>query len=80
MLELLSDPQVWIAFATLTALLPLFWLPPKQSVAALVLALATTLWLARLFKRRIGGYTGDVLGAIEQVAEIAMLLCLAALL
>jgi len=60
-----------LALATLTALLPLLWLPLSQSIAALVLALAATLWLARLFKRRIGGYTGDCLGATQQLAEVA---------
>lgn len=35
---------------------------------ALAAAIAT-LWLARLFARRIGGYTGDCLGAVQQVSE-----------
>jgi len=60
-----------LAFATLTALLPLFLLPPRSAMAGLVLALAATLWLGRLFKRRIGGYTGDCLGATQQLAEVA---------
>ncbi len=34
----------------------------------------------RLARARIGGYTGDVLGAIEQLGEIAVLLAAAALL
>jgi adenosylcobinamide-GDP ribazoletransferase len=29
-------------------------------------------------RREIGGYTGDVLGAVQQVGEIAMLLAAAA--
>jgi adenosylcobinamide-GDP ribazoletransferase len=60
-----------LAFATATALLPLCWLPPWPAIAGLVLALGATLWLARLFKRRIGGYTGDCLGATQQLAEVA---------
>ena len=32
-------------------------------------AALAALWLARLFLRRIGGYTGDCLGAVQQVAE-----------
>ena len=67
-----------LAFATLTALAPLAFLPPRSAVAGLLLALAATLWLACLFKRRIGGYTGDCLGATQQLAEIAFyggLLC-----
>lgn len=41
---------------------------------------AVAVWLlARLARRQIGGITGDVLGAGQQVAEIAFLLALAAL-
>ena len=47
-------------------------------LAALLLAALATLWLARLFKRHIGGYTGDCLGAVQQFSEVAFycgLLC-----
>ena len=45
-------------------------------LAAGLMGLATI----RLARARIGGYTGDVLGAIEQLGEIAVLLTAAALL
>ena len=67
-----------LLFAGLTAVLPLLFLPPRQVATAIVLALLATLWLARKFKRRIGGYTGDCLGATQQFAEVAFyggLLC-----
>ena len=67
-----------IACAGLTALFPLAMLPFVQVVPAVAGALLATLWLARLFKKRIGGYTGDCLGATQQLAEIAFyggLLC-----
>jgi adenosylcobinamide-GDP ribazoletransferase len=67
-----------LAFAALTAALPLWLLPLSQVIPAVLLALLATLWLARLFKRRIGGYTGDCLGATQQLAEVAFyggLLC-----
>ena len=41
-----------------------------------VLAAALAIWARRL----IGGYTGDVLGAIEQVFEIGFLLGVAAII
>jgi adenosylcobinamide-GDP ribazoletransferase len=41
------------------------------SVAALALA-----GLETLARRQIGGYTGDVLGAAQQVTEVAILLAL----
>lgn len=39
-----------------------------------LLASIATLWLSRLFARRIGGYTGDCLGAVQQVSEVAIYL------
>jgi adenosylcobinamide-GDP ribazoletransferase len=32
-------------------------------------------WLRDLFMRRIGGYTGDCLGAVQQISEVAIYLC-----
>jgi adenosylcobinamide-GDP ribazoletransferase len=42
-------------------------------VAVVVLAIVIAL-MARLSLRQIGGQTGDVLGALEQVSEIVILL------
>ena len=42
--------------------------------AGALAALVATLWLARLFARRIGGYTGDCLGAVQQVSEVMIYL------
>lgn len=67
-----------LAFAGATALLPLLFLPPWQALAGCLLAALATIWLARLFRRQIGGYTGDCLGATQQLAEVAFyggLLC-----
>jgi adenosylcobinamide-GDP ribazoletransferase len=66
-----------LIFAGITALLPVLLLP-EQSIPALLFAAGATFWLYRLFKRRIGGYTGDCLGAVQQLAEVAFycgLLC-----
>lgn len=60
-----------LAFAALTAILPLLLLPPRQAMLGALLAGLATLWLARLFKRQIGGYTGDCLGATQQLSEVA---------
>ena len=38
-------------------------------LGAVLAALAAALWLGQKFVRRIGGYTGDCLGAVQQVAE-----------
>ncbi|MDO5621338.1 MAG: adenosylcobinamide-GDP ribazoletransferase [Paracoccus sp. (in: a-proteobacteria)] len=47
-------------------------------VVVLIVALVT-LWMGRLARQRLGGRTGDVLGAVQQCAEAAALIGLAAL-
>ena len=46
-------------------------------IVACSFALLALLWLGRLFKRRLQGFTGDCLGATQQVCEIAFYLGLA---
>ena len=74
------------AFALLT-LLPSFLLPwlllnsfPTASLLlALLLMLLATSYMARLLNRRLGGYTGDGLGATQQLTELAAYLAFAIL-
>lgn len=70
--------SVWaaLAIAALIALVALGFVALPTLLAGAVAAYA----MFAIARRQIGGYTGDVLGAIEQAAEIAMLLFLAALL
>lgn len=63
-----------VAFALLVALWPLAWLAPVQAAQAVALGALLALILAMAARRLIGGYTGDVLGAIEQVFELGFLL------
>lgn len=66
-----------LAFAALWGLAPCVLLPLPQAVVALTLVALVT-WLAgRTFVRRLGGYTGDCLGATQQLTEIAFYLGLA---
>jgi len=66
---------VEFAIAALTALLPaaVLLVTGQTSLAAVIgavlAALAAALWLGHKFLRRLGGYTGDCLGAVQQVAE-----------
>ncbi len=61
-----------LALAISTGLLPaLALLAPLPALSALALAALVTLWLARLFLRRLGGHTGDLLGAVQQATELA---------
>jgi adenosylcobinamide-GDP ribazoletransferase len=66
------------ALPAFTALLPLLLLPPLAALLGSLFAALATLWLARLFRQQIGGYTGDCLGATQQLSEVAFycgLLC-----
>ncbi len=47
---------------------------------AAVAALAVALWMARWLHRRLGGYTGDGLGATQQFCELAVYLAVLAAL
>ncbi|MDE2429989.1 MAG: adenosylcobinamide-GDP ribazoletransferase [Burkholderiales bacterium] len=70
--------------ACLTVLIPmlalLWWHPiaAQRILIAIVLMLVSAAWLARLFVRKIGGYTGDCLGAVQQLTEVACYLGLLA--
>jgi len=72
------------AIAAVTALLPgavlvasgllaFTWLAACVAAAAL-----SALWLARKFQARLQGYTGDCLGAVQQLAEVAVYLVIVA--
>ena len=62
------------------ALAPLLLLPPMVALALVMIGLLvfalTQLW----FKRKLQGYTGDALGASQQIHEILIYLVLSALL
>ena len=53
----------------------LSWLTIAACVAS---AAAAAVWLGAKCVARIGGYTGDCLGAVQQVSEVAIYLCLLA--
>jgi adenosylcobinamide-GDP ribazoletransferase len=67
-----------LAFAALTCLWPLLILGLAPSLVGCLLGAFAATWLALTAQRRIGGYTGDVLGAAEQLFETAFLLAVAA--
>ncbi len=51
------------------------WLPQAALLSGVIACAIATWWLARLCVRRIGGYTGDCLGAVQQVSEAVFYLC-----
>ena len=68
----LSPGEMLVALAF--TLLGLAMLPPFKALSGVLLAALATVWLALKFKRWLGGYTGDCLGATQQVSEIAFYL------
>jgi adenosylcobinamide-GDP ribazoletransferase len=69
------DAGIAVALAVVVALL---CLPVKLAVLAIVLTALAAAATAALAYRQIGGVTGDVFGAAEQVAETLVLVMLAA--
>jgi adenosylcobinamide-GDP ribazoletransferase len=73
-------PAETIIAALLGGIALVLALGTAAGIAALVLVALACMLMARLSLRQIGGITGDVLGAIEQVNEILVLLVGAAIL
>lgn len=61
-----------IAFAGMTGIAPLVLFGDGWIFAVLVPVYVTERFLGSYFKKWIGGYTGDCLGAVEQVCEIVI--------
>lgn len=60
-----------LAIAAGFGMLPLILIGPFAALVVIIIVILTTLWAARMFKRRLGGYTGDCLGATQQCTELA---------
>lgn len=61
---------------TISLLIGLTLLPASAFFFAVLLALTTAAGIALLARRKIGGITGDTLGATQQLSELAILLAL----
>jgi adenosylcobinamide-GDP ribazoletransferase len=59
---------------TLGVIIVVICLGPVAGLAAIFAAALATTAVGLLARRQIGGYTGDVLGAVQQASEIAILL------
>ena len=71
------EPQdVWLALAT--GIMPMLFLP-WQTILSLLLGLGLLRWCSRHYlQSRLGGYTGDCLGAVQQLAELLIYLLVVA--
>jgi adenosylcobinamide-GDP ribazoletransferase len=70
-------PEALVAVGT--GGLPLIMFTPARAALAVALTAAATLAMALLARKLIGGVTGDVLGAVEQLAETGLLMGAAAM-
>lgn len=66
-------PLSHLGVAALFGLLPLLFLHPPWYLG-LVPVVAVWVWFSLILKKRIGGYTGDCLGAMQQLTEVAFYL------
>lgn len=67
-----SGNSFWIA--AFFGVSPLLLLPPVSIIYISVLCLIVFMVFSSYTKRRIGGYTGDVLGATQQLCEVSFYL------
>ncbi len=72
------DQESWVTALVLGGLLGFLFLGPGGGLMALAMAIIAVAALAWLAERQVGGFTGDVLGAQQQAAEIAVLAAAAA--
>lgn len=82
MQALFASGWMWLALAIVWLVFPnaMSQISIGQGMLALVLALIATDYMRRLLRRRLDGYTGDGLGATQQLSEVAIYAGLAATL
>lgn len=68
----LTRNALWVASAF--GLLPLLLLPANAALMGVAVGLLATIWLGRKLQKWLGGYTGDCLGATQQLSELAFYL------
>ena len=61
----------------ITSIFILLLLPPDQALLSIILAMVSVGTVGLLATRKIKGYTGDILGAAQQVSETTILVYLA---
>lgn len=69
----LAQNQSWsdLLILGLLGLLPLCLLSIEAAMGLLLIGLSLRIWIKRWLLRQLGGYTGDCLGATQQLTELA---------
>ncbi|MGQ8335688.1 adenosylcobinamide-GDP ribazoletransferase [Sunxiuqinia sp. A32] len=65
-----------LIFAVLFGLVPTVFFPWQFLALLVPLSLLVTFLFKKYIERKIGGYTGDCLGALQQIIEVLFYLCL----
>ena len=74
-----GTPPRWAALVAIASALGVSsWLAPYRAAFCVVAALIAGGAIALVAHRKIGGYSGDVLGAVQQCVELAVLLAILA--
>jgi len=77
----LSSNDRWLGIlVTSLATMFLVYLSPGATLLSILIACLTALIFMIYSRHKIGGYTGDVLGATQQLSEVGFYLCFAACL
>jgi adenosylcobinamide-GDP ribazoletransferase len=67
-----------VALASLIAAIAVLWISPARLLVLLALQFLVFVIFRAYIMRRTGGYTGDVLGALQQLSEVTFYLAMAA--
>ncbi|GAB3519580.1 adenosylcobinamide-GDP ribazoletransferase [Photobacterium alginatilyticum] len=73
-----SQQDLWVLIAT--GLIILLLLPLNTALAVVLVLTSTRFLCGKWFEQQLGGYTGDCLGAAQQITELAGYMTLLALL
>jgi len=68
-----------LAYSFLFVLLPFFLIQNPVFLGAFLISYLVQIALTFYFNKQIGGYTGDCLGAVQQVTEVVFYLSIIAL-
>ena len=73
-----ADSLFSLLFALVTGGGSLWFLAWQETVLVVAVLLVVTFYFRNYITRKLGGYTGDVLGALQQLCEVFFYLCILA--
>jgi adenosylcobinamide-GDP ribazoletransferase len=74
------DQEGWLKALLLGALIGFLFIGPLGGLFAIIAGSAAASFVAWFCYKQIGGYTGDTLGAVQQSAEVSILIAVASVL